>query len=117
MRSYLLKFQKKKKEILITEDQQPKRSNPTKIPTLKPAFLNDGTVTAANSSSISDGAAALVICSQKYAEEKNLKIKARIKGYTGHAHEPGWFTTAPITATHKLLSLIKWSTEEVDLWR
>ena len=83
---------------------------------MKPAFLNDGTVTAANSSSISDGAAALVICSQKYAEEKNLKIKARIKGYTGHAHEPGWFTTAPITATHKLLSLIKWSTEEVDLW-
>ena len=107
---------KNKEEILITEDQQPKRSNPTKIPTLKPAFLNDGTVTAANSSSISDGAAALVICSQKYAEEKNLKIKARIKGYTGHAHEPGWFTTAPITATHKLLSLIKWSTEEVDLW-
>ena len=107
---------KNKEEILITEDQQPKRSNPTKIPTLKPAFLNDGTVTAANSSSISDGAAAVVICSQKYAEEKNLKIKARIKGYTGHAHEPGWFTTAPITATHKLLSLIKWSTEEVDLW-
>ena len=48
--------------------------------------------------------------------KKNLKIKARIKGYTGHAHEPGWFTTAPITATQKLLSLIKWSTEEVDLW-
>ena len=66
---------KNKEEILITEDQQPKRSNPEKIPTLRPAFSNDGTVTAANSSSISDGAAALVICSQKYADKNNLKTK------------------------------------------
>ena len=107
---------KNKEEILITEDQQPKRSNPEKIPTLRPAFSNDGTVTAANSSSISDGAAALVICSQKYADKKNLKTKAKIKGYTGHAHEPGWFTTAPIPAAKKLLELINWSIEEVDLW-
>ena len=105
-----------KEEILITEDQQPKRSNPTKIPTLKPAFLNDGTVTAANSSSISDGAAALLISSEKYAQGKNLKIKARIKGYAGHAHDPGWFTTAPIPATNKLLESLNWSADEVDLW-
>tara|TARA_A100001011_G_C14292787_1_gene837000 strand:- start:1448 stop:2629 length:1182 start_codon:yes stop_codon:yes gene_type:complete len=107
---------KNKEEILITEDQQPKRSNPEKIPTLRPAFSNDGTVTAANSSSISDGAAALVICSQKYADKNNLKTKAKIKGYAGHAHEPGWFTTAPIPAAKKLLELINWSIEEVDLW-
>lgn len=107
---------KNKEEILITEDQQPKRSNPTKIPTLKPAFLNDGTVTAANSSSISDGAAALLISSEKYAQGKNLKIKARIKGYAGHAHDPGWFTTAPIPATNKLLESLNWSADEVDLW-
>ena len=107
---------KNKEEILITEDQQPKRSNPEKITTLKPAFSNDGTVTAANSSSISDGAAALVICSQKYADKKNLKTKAKIKGYAGHAHEPGWFTTAPIPAAKKLLESINWSIEEVDLW-
>ena len=107
---------KNKEEILITEDQQPKRSNPEKITTLKPAFSNDGTVTAANSSSISDGAAALVICSQKYADKNNLKTKAKIKGYAGHAHEPGWFTTAPIPAAKKLLESINWSIEEVDLW-
>ena len=107
---------KNKEEILITEDQQPKRSNALKIPKLKPAFLSDGTVTAANSSSISDGAAALVISSEKYAHGKNLKIKARIRGYAGHAHDPGWFTTAPIPATNKLLESLNWSADEVDLW-
>ena len=107
---------KNKEEILITEDQQPKRSNALKIPKLKPAFLSDGTVTAANSSSISDGAAALLISSEKYAEGKNLKIKARIRGYAGHAHDPGWFTTAPIPATNKLLESLNWSADEVDLW-
>ncbi len=107
---------KNKEEILITEDQQPKRSNALKIPKLKPAFLSDGTVTAANSSSISDGAAALLISSEKYAQRKNLKIKARIKGYAGHAHDPGWFTTAPIPATNKLLESLNWSADEVDLW-
>ena len=107
---------KNKEEILITEDQQPKKSNALKIPKLKPAFLSDGTVTAANSSSISDGAAALVISSEKYAHGKNLKIKARIRGYAGHAHDPGWFTTAPIPATNKLLESLNWSADEVDLW-
>ena len=107
---------KNKEEILITEDQQPKKSNVLKIPKLKPAFLSDGTVTAANSSSISDGAAALVISSEKYAHGKNLKIKARIRGYAGHAHDPGWFTTAPIPATNKLLESLNWSADEVDLW-
>lgn len=107
---------KNKEEILITEDQQPKRSNALKIPKLKPAFLSDGTVTAANSSSISDGAVALLISSEKYAQRKNLKIKARIKGYAGHAHDPGWFTTAPIPATNKLLESLNWSADEVDLW-
>ena len=96
--------------------QKPKRSNALKIPKLKPAFLSDGTVTAANSSSISDGAVALLISSEKYAQRKNLKIKARIKGYAGHAHDPGWFTTAPIPATNKLLESLNWSADEVDLW-
>ena len=73
------------------------------IPSLKPVFETEGTVTAANSSSISDGAAAFVLCSEEYSNKFDVPIKARIKGYAGHAQEPGWFTTAPIPAAKKLI--------------
>ena len=103
-------------KIEIFEDQQPKKGSVEKIPTLKPAFVSDGTVTAANSSSISDGAAAMVLCSEEYSNRFGIPVKARIRGYAGHAQEPGWFTTAPIPAAKKLIEKLSWSLEEVDLW-
>ena len=106
----------RKGEITIKEDEQPKNAQPEKIPNLKPAFKKDGTVTAANSSSISDGAAALLISSEERANELALPVRATILGHTVHAHEPGMFTTAPIPAAKKLLDRIGWSTDEVDLW-
>ena len=106
----------KKGDITITEDEQPRNAQPEKIPNLKPAFKKDGTVTAANSSSISDGAAALLISSEERANELSLTIRATILGHTVHAHQPGMFTTAPIPAAKKLLERIGWSTDEVDLW-
>ena len=106
----------RKGDITITEDEQPRNAQPEKIPNLKPAFKKDGTVTAANSSSISDGAAALLISSEERADELSLPIRATILGHTVHAHQPGMFTTAPIPAAKKLLERIGWSTDEVDLW-
>ena len=106
----------RKGDITITEDEQPRNAQPEKIPNLKPAFKKDGTVTAANSSSISDGAAALLISSEERANELSLTIRATILGHTVHAHQPGMFTTAPIPAAKKLLERIGWSTDEVDLW-
>ena len=106
----------RKGDITITEDEQPRNAQPEKIPNLKPAFKKDGTVTAANSSSISDGAAALLISSEERANELSLPIRATILGHTVHAHQPGMFTTAPIPAAKKLLERIGWSTDEVDLW-
>ena len=106
----------RKGDITITEDEQPRNAQPKKIPNLKPAFKKDGTVTAANSSSISDGAAALLISSEERADELSLPIRATILGHTVHAHQPGMFTTAPIPAAKKLLERIGWSTDEVDLW-
>lgn len=97
-------------------DEQPKSARPEKIPTLKPAFRKDGTVTAANSSSISDGAAALVLASADAAEAKGLTVRARIVGHASHAQAPGLFTTAPVPAARKLLDRIGWSADEVDLW-
>ncbi|MEX0318178.1 MAG: acetyl-CoA C-acyltransferase [Ruegeria sp.] len=97
-------------------DEQPKSARPDKIPTLKPAFRKDGTVTAANSSSISDGAAALVLASAEAAEAQGLAVRARIKGHASHAQAPGLFTTAPVPAAQKLLDRIGWSKEDVDLW-
>lgn len=106
----------RKGEHTISEDEQPKNAQPEKIPSLRPAFRKDGTVTAANSSSISDGAAALIISSEDKASELSLKVRAKILGHTVHAQKPGLFTTAPIPAAKKLLENIGWSSEEVDLW-
>ena len=106
----------RKGEITIKDDEQPKNAQPEKIPNLKPAFKKDGTVTAANSSSISDGAAALLISSEERAGDLSLPIRATILGHTVHAQKPGMFTTAPIPAAKNLLEKIGWSTNEVDLW-
>lgn len=97
-------------EEVITRDEQPGKARPQKIPTLKPAFRPDGTVTAANASSISDGAAALVLSADAG------KARARIVGHASHAQAPGWFTTAPVPATQKLLAKIGWDVDDVDLW-
>ncbi len=106
----------RKGDMMVEVDEQPGKARPEKIPTLKPAFRKDGTVTAANSSSISDGAAALVIASEEAAKAAGLKIRARILGHASHAQEPGWFATAPIPAARKLLDRIGWSVDDVDLW-
>lgn len=106
----------RKGEIIVSEDEQPGNARPDKIPTLKPAFRKDGTVTPANSSSISDGAAALVVASQDAAKAKGLNIRARILGHASHAQEPNLFTTAPVPAAQKLLERIGWSKDDVDLW-
>ena len=97
-------------------DEQPQNAQPDKIPNLKPAFRKNGTVTAANSSSISDGGAALILASKIHAENEGLPKRARIMGYSSYAHAPGLFTTAPIYAVKKLLKSINWSIEMVDLW-
>ncbi len=106
----------RKGDSTVTRDEQPAKARPDKIPHLKPAFRKDGTVTPANSSSISDGAAALVLASREEAERQGLTIRARIVGHAGHAQEPGWFTTAPIPAARKLLDKIGWQAADVDLW-
>ena len=106
----------RKGEVVTDADEQPKSARPEKIPTLKPAFRKDGTVTAANASSISDGAAALVMASAEAAEAKGLKVRARVLGHASHAQAPGWFTTAPVPAAQKLLKSIGWTVEDVDLW-
>ena len=106
----------KKGEIVIERDEQPQNARPEKIPTLRPAFKDNGTVTAANSSSISDGAAALVLMRQQRAFDWGLDFQARIVGYAGHANDPAWFSTAPIHAVQKLLKKINWDVSDVDLW-
>lgn len=106
----------RKGEVVTDADEQPKSARPDKIPTLKPAFRKDGTVTAANASSISDGAAALVLASAEAAAAQGLTVRARILGHASHAQAPGWFTTAPVPAAKKLLANIGWSVEDVDLW-
>ena len=103
-------------EEIITRDEQPAKARPEKIPMLKPAFRKGGTVTAANSSSISDGAAALVLASQDAAEAKGLNIRARILGHASHAQAPSQFPTAPVPAARKLLDRLGWSISDVDLW-
>ena len=105
-------FNTRKGEITISADEQPAKARPEKIPTLKPAFRDGGTVTAANSSSISDGAAALVLTNAANAPH----YRARILGHASHAQAPGWFTTAPVPAAQKLLAKIGWSVDDVDLW-
>lgn len=110
-------FSTRKGDVEITTDEQPKNARPDKIPQLKPAFKRDGgTVTAANASSISDGAAALVMTRESVAKREGLEVRAIIHGHSSHAHEPGWFTTAPVPAAKKLMEKIGWSKEDVDLW-
>ena len=106
----------RKGEVVIDRDEQPGKASPEKIPTLKPAFRKDGTVTAANSSSISDGAAALVLTRRSTAERNGWQPLALILDHANHAQEPGWFTTAPIGAMQKLLSKVGWKPGEVDLY-
>jgi acetyl-CoA C-acetyltransferase len=105
-----------KEEKFIEIDEQPFKANLAKIPTLKPAFRKDGTVTAANSSSISDGAAALVMMRRSMAEKRGLAPLATVLGHATHAQEPGWFTTAPVEAIRKLLDRVKWAARDVDLF-
>jgi len=103
-------------DVVIDSDEGPRKIKIDKIPTLKAAFKKDGTVTAASSSSINDGAAALVMMRESTAKSLGLKPMARILGHTGHAQEPGWFTTAPVFAIQKLLKNVGWKTEDVDLF-
>ncbi|MDY7560591.1 acetyl-CoA C-acyltransferase [Pseudomonas sp. 10B1] len=105
-----------KEQRLISEDEQPPKARIDKIPTLKPAFREGGTVTAANSSSISDGAAALVLMRRSEAQRRGLKPLAVIHGHAAFADEPGLFPTAPIGAIKKLMSKVEWSLTDVDLF-
>ncbi len=106
----------RKGDIVVDTDELPRIAMPEKIPTLKPAFSKDGTVTAANASAISDGAAALVLMRQSEAEKRGLKPIARIVSSSSHAHEPEYFTTAPVPAMKKALAKAGWSVDDVDLW-
>ncbi|MEH6790800.1 acetyl-CoA C-acyltransferase [Parasphingorhabdus sp.] len=103
-------------DVTVDKDEQPLKGNPDKIPQLRPAFAKDGTITAANASSISDGAAALVLTRASVAESKGLKPVARIVAHAAHAHAPSKFTTAPVQAIQKVLDKAGWSVGEVDLW-
>jgi acetyl-CoA C-acetyltransferase len=103
-------------EKLVDTDEQPGNALPEKIPSLRPAFRKDGTVTAANSSSISDGAAALVLMRQSEAEGRGLTPLARIVAHSTHAQAPAWFTTAPISAIEKLFEKTGWSRDDIDLF-
>ena len=100
----------------VTTDEQPGKAKPEKIPSLKPAFAKDGTITAANASSISDGAAALVMTRESIAGQRGLAVEARLVATAAHAHEPSQFTTAPVFAIRKLLARAGWSVNEVDLF-
>ena len=106
----------RKGDITITEDEGPKNARPDKIPNLRPVFTKDGTVTAANASSINDGAAALVVMKKSEAEKNGYKILAEIVSHAAHAHEPAYFTTAPVPAMKKALAKAGWTADEVDLW-
>ncbi len=109
-------LQGKSGETSFTADEIPGKLNPAKIPSLKPAFRADGTVTAASSSANADGAAALLLTRQSIASQEGARIRAIVRGHAGHAQEPAWFTTAPIFAIRKLLTKIGWAARDVDLW-
>jgi len=106
----------RKGEEIVSQDEQPMKADPSKIPGLKPAFAKDGTITAANASSISDGAAALVMTRESVAKALGLPIVARVVAHAAHAHEPGLFTTAPVPAMQKALKKAGWTADDVDLW-
>jgi acetyl-CoA C-acetyltransferase len=111
-----VKVTSRKGDVVIDKDEQPAKASPDKVPTLKPAFRKDGTVTAANSSSISDGAAALVLMLRSTAEKRRLAPLAVIVAHATHAQEPGLFTTAPVGAIEKLYKKTGWTTKDVDLF-
>ena len=111
-----VKVTSRKGDMTVETDEQPRTAKAEKIPTLKPAFQDGGTVTAANSSSISDGAAALVLMGAEEADRRNIEPLAVIRGHASHACAPEWFTTAPIGAVGKLLEKVGWTTADVDLF-
>ena len=111
-----VKVSTRKGEIVVDTDEQPGRSDVAKIPTLRPAFRKDGTVTAASSSSISDGAAATVVTSAATAQQLGLQPIARIVGHATCSQEPEWFTTAPVGALRKLFDQVGWSVDDVDVF-
>ena len=106
----------RKGEIAVETDELPRKAMPEKIPNLRPAFSKDGTVTAANASAISDGAAALVLMRQSEAERRGLKPIAKIVATAAHAHEPAYFTTAPVPAMRKAVERAGWTIDDVELW-
>ena len=106
----------RKGDVVVDTDELPRKAMPEKIPSLRPAFGKDGTVTAANASGISDGAAALVLMRKSEAERRGLKPLARIVATAAHAHEPAYFTTAPVPAMRKVVERAGWTIDEVDLW-
>lgn len=106
----------KKGDVTIDTDELPRQAMPEKIPTLRPAFSKDGTVTAANASGISDGAAALVLMKESEAKKRGLKPLAKIVSTAAHSHEPAYFTTAPVPAMQKALEKAGWKASDVDLW-
>ena len=106
----------RKGDVLVDSDELPRTAKPDKLPALKPAFNRDGTVTAANASAISDGAAALVLMRASEAESRGLKPLAKIVASSSHAHDPEYFTTAPVPAMQKALAKAGWDKDEVDLW-
>ena len=101
---------------MVAKDEAPGKAMPEKIPTLKPAFKKDGSITAANSSSISDGAAAMVMMRESTAKELGLKPLARVVGHASHSQEPKWFTTAPVGALKNLFNKTGWKADDVDLF-
>ena len=109
-------FSTRKGEVTVEQDEGPLKIRLDKIPTLKPAFKKDGTITAAASSSINDGAAAVVMMSESKAKALGLKPLARMVSYATHAQEPSWFTTAPVDASRKALDKAGWQVDDVDLW-
>ncbi|MDY6480871.1 acetyl-CoA C-acyltransferase [Acinetobacter faecalis] len=106
----------RKGDVIVDKDEQPFNANIEKIPTLRPAFAKDGTITAANASSISDGASALVVTSSEVASAKGLKPLAKIIAYASNSQHPSEFTIAPVGAIQKVLNKTGWSAQDVDLW-
>jgi len=106
----------RKGETVVNEDEQPKKADPEKIRTLRPVFAKDGTVTAANASSISDGAAALVMMRQSEADKRGLEPRARIMAHSSWSHEPEWFTPAPVYAVDRLLKRLSMKNSDFDLY-
>lgn len=106
----------RKGETIVVRDEEPFRCDIERIPTMRPAFAKDGTVTAASSSSIADGASSLLLMSEREADRRGIRPLARIVAHAQHSHEPEWFTTAPVTAIRSLLERTTWSSDDVDLY-